>query len=241
MLIELADIPTARVVEVDEVDLRLGAGRWGHETLHGAAIAADWAHRRAANPALFNGPFYVLARLRLEERRLEGECLRTDYASYLHWRGSGFGTPGLNAFAMAALVSADGRLLIGEMGPWTANAGLWYPPAGSLDQSDVTDDGRFDVVGNMLRELGEEIGLEIAREAVAPGWSLVCVRGRLAMFKRIDLAEPAATLEPRLRAHLAGEARPELSDIRFIGGLDEVSGLALPPFLPPFLTHLFTR
>jgi len=228
------------VVAARSVAIRLVPGRFAHQAAHQDAISADFARRRADNPTLFNGRFFVMVRYRLEDGAFAGECVETDYASYLHWRGTGFpGDPAWNAFAMAAVHAPCGRLLMGRMAAWTANAGTWYPPAGSLDASDLASDGSFDLDGNIRRELGEEIGLSLPPTALADDWRLVFTRGRLAMFRRIALDRPAAAITAAAEAHLAADAQPELDALAFVDGPAALDGLRTTDFVRAYVAHAF--
>jgi 8-oxo-dGTP pyrophosphatase MutT (NUDIX family) len=224
------------VLRVADVQLRLGPGRWAYDAAARAVIEADWGRRLAANPALYNGRFYILTEWRVSDGALDGLARQADYAAFLHWREAGFPPPrAWNAFSMPALWSADGALLLGRMAAWTANAGRWYPPSGSLEEADLTPDGRFDLEGNMRRELREEIGFEAGAQRFEPGWTLVFSGGRLAMFRAMRLAEPAAALLPRFEAHLATEERSELDGLRFVRSARELDGLDAPAFLHAYL------
>lgn len=189
----------------------------------------------AANPALFNGRFFVLTQWTFAAGAFEGACVETDYASYLHWRTAGFPGGGCNAFAMAALHAADGGVLIGRMAPWTANAGAWYPPAGSLDAEDITPQGTFDLAGNMRRELREELGLDLGGFAFRGPWCVVAMRGRLAFFHRVALPFTGAELMARVQAHLDGEEKPELDAIKLVHRPADLDGHRVPPFFAAYL------
>ncbi len=97
-------------------------------------------------PSLFNGRVLLLGRRVIETRpdgalRLKGVYFETDYADYLAWREFGHpGEPVDNCFSMAALRSADGAFLLGEMAPHTYSAGQIYFPAGTPDPSDIIED-----------------------------------------------------------------------------------------------------
>jgi 8-oxo-dGTP pyrophosphatase MutT (NUDIX family) len=224
------------ILPVADVRLRLGPGRWAYDAAERPAIEAAWARRAEGNPALYNGRFFILTDWRLRDGALDGLARQSDYAAFLHWREAGFPPPrAWNAFSMPALWSADGALLLGRMAAWTANAGRWYPPSGSLEQADLTLDGRFDLESNMRRELREEIGFGAGTEPFEPGWTLVFSGGRLAMFRAMRLGEPAAALLPRFEAHLAAEDRPELDGLRFVRSAAELDGLEAPAFLDAYL------
>ena len=135
--------------------------------------------------------------------RLGGGYFEADFADFIAWRDFGFpGEPIENCFAMAALRSADGAFLLGEMAPHTANAGKIYFPAGTPDPNDVFD-GRVDLDASARRELMEETGVSADEAAVQGGWTVV-------------FAEPARGLHEGHDAADAG-GRGEGADRRFPG------------------------
>ncbi len=61
----------------------------------------------------------------------------------------------------AALVDADGRVLIAQRPPGKALAGLWEFPGGKLDAGERPEEA-------LIRELDEELGIAVAEACLAP-------------------------------------------------------------------------
>src|SRR5262249_28698708 len=121
-----------------------------------------------------NGRMLLLHRYARENGVLRGASFETDYASFLAWRDWGFPSGGVfNVFAAAALQSADGAFLLGQMAPFTSSAGQWVFPCGTPDLGDISSAGLLDLFGSVGRELFEETGLDIVSCQVEPGWTLV--------------------------------------------------------------------
>ncbi len=87
---------------------------------------------------------------------------RGDFASFLYWleHHEDETRDAKNCFPIGALHSSDGALILGIMGDHTANAGLIYPPCGSIDDDDIVE-GQVDSGANIAREVAEETGLNI--------------------------------------------------------------------------------
>jgi 8-oxo-dGTP pyrophosphatase MutT (NUDIX family) len=134
---------------------------------------------------------------------------------------------------MAALRSSDGAFLLGVMGAHTATAGQIYFPAGTPDPNDIDGDC-VDLEHGVIRELIEETGLGEADVAAEPGWSATPLGQRLALMKIVQARESAATLRERIRAFLAGQEQPELSDIHIVRGVDDLRP-NMPPYVAAFL------
>jgi hypothetical protein len=166
---------------------------------------------------LWNGRVLLLHRYVQESGILRGASFETDYASFLAWRDWGFPARGVfNVFAAAALQTADGAFLLGQMAPFTSAAGQWVFPCGTPEPDDVNSAGMLDLLGNLGRELFEETGVNITACEAEPGWTLVRDGGFVALIKRVTANESAARLRTNILDHLASEAQPEFSSARLV-------------------------
>lgn len=204
-----------------------------------AAIEARWAREQAANPALWNGSFFLFERVAVIDGRLEARAAPTDFATFLHWRAITAPDDRLaHVFPVGAVTTADDRLLLGVMGPTTSNAGLAYAPAGSFDADDLVG-VRLDPIANIERELAEETGLDAAELPADPGWVLIgSGPRRLAMVQRRRSRATAAELRARIDAHLARERHPELAAVRFVPIGETLPEAETVPYVNRLLKHL---
>ena len=201
---------------VGRIELTVGT-RLDLDAERRAAVDRAFAARRAANPGLWNGPFFLFEDVALAGDHFTATARPTDYATFLDWRGRGFpGEIHTHIFPVPAVTTSDDRLLVGVMGAATANAGLAYPPSGSFDDADVVA-GRLDPVANMGRELSEEAGIDIAGLRPDPGF-VVLSSGprRLALVKRWRSPLGAAELASAIADHLGRERDPELAGFDFV-------------------------
>jgi 8-oxo-dGTP diphosphatase len=63
--------------------------------------------------------------------------------------------------AAVALVDADGRVLLARRPDGKAMAGLWEFPGGKVDPGETPE-------AALIRELGEELGIDVAESCLAP-------------------------------------------------------------------------
>jgi 8-oxo-dGTP diphosphatase len=69
--------------------------------------------------------------------------------------------PPLVLVAAAALVDADGRVLLAQRPPGKSMAGLWEFPGGKVNTGETPE-------AALIRELTEELGVDVAASCLAP-------------------------------------------------------------------------
>ncbi len=215
------------VVEVDAVDCVLEQKPWAFALNEAEAIEAHWAAALLAKPRMFNGRVLLQHRGAVERdpdgrRVFRGAYLETDFKAFLAWRDFGFPPAGVrNGFGMAALSSADGAFIMGEMSAHTANAGIVYFASGTPDPQDIRE-GRVDIEGSVRRELEEEMGLSPPDVSFDPGFTLIMDAVRVGFMKRVRAPETADALVARIEAFLAAEREPELARLHVVRSVAEI-------------------
>lgn len=226
-----AETTDRRVVPVRGLDLILEPGGWPEAEACRAEIDVHFAQRQAANPHLWNGAILLLRDHAFADGVLRGRFRQTDFAAFLWWRDQGWPQDlnAVNAFALAAIESADGAFLMGVMGPHTSSAGRIYFPGGTPDLSDVTAHGAVDLEASAWRELKEETGLGRADVALDGGFFAVFDGPRLGLMRRLVLKAGTDAAVAQVRGFLAREALPELADLAAVRTADD-----LTPQMAPF-------
>jgi 8-oxo-dGTP pyrophosphatase MutT (NUDIX family) len=187
-------------------------------------IKDHWSRSVAAKPALFDGTVLIAERLAVDGGRLSAVLRPIPFSAFLAWRDWGYPVEGLTHLsAAAAIVSADGAVILGTMGAHTANAGRTYLVGGTPDLTDVAADGSVDLVATAARELLEETGLSPTGAAAEALVVLDPPRAVVVAVHRFPL--DADALAGEIRRFLAADREPELSDVvvvRAIGDLDRM-------------------
>lgn len=223
---------------VDRLELMFAPKPWAFAIERRAEIDAYFAGLQREKPALWNGRVLLLHSQGLAEGVFRGAYLETDYASFsawIHWRWPAAGVH--DCFGAAAIVSADGAVLLGVMGPHTFNAGQIYFPAGTPEPDDIID-GKVDLEFSVRRELKEETGLDAAEFTAEPGWTIAVDGALIVAIKVLRSQLGAEALRARMLERLATERQPELSDIRIVRGPADFDPM-MRRFVTTFLAHWF--
>lgn len=227
------------VVALDDVAFAFAPRDWPFAQERRDEIAAHFAAKQVETPALWNGRILLVNDWSVASRVLRGTYFATDFADFLAWRDWDFPDRSvMNCFAMGAIRTADDAFVLGVMGSQTANAGKIYFPAGTPEPQDVVDE-HVDLVGNIEREVAEEIGLTGADFNAEPGWTAVVDGQRMALMRVLRAHAPADQLEARIRAHLASEEQPELDDIRIVRSRADLDPM-MPAYMAAYLEWAFS-
>jgi hypothetical protein len=219
------------VVPLGTLELRYEPRVWPWALANRSAIGAHFASARRFKPGLFNGRVLLLHRWEIENRTFRGTFFETDFASFLAWRDAGFPDRSVaNCFGMGALRSSEGTYILGVMGPQTSNAGMIYFPSGIPDPQDLRPDGTVDLIGSIQRELLQETGLMPEHAPPGPVWHAVVAGARIALMRPLLARENSERLANRIRANLARERQPELSDVAVVRGVADFR-----PEIPDFV------
>jgi 8-oxo-dGTP pyrophosphatase MutT (NUDIX family) len=226
------------VMHFDRLQLAFAPKPWAFADERRADIDAHFAALRRDKPAVWNGRVLLLHEHAVAGDSFRGSYLETDYASFAAWRGWGRPTAAVcDCFGVGAVMAADGAFLLGVMGPHTVNADSIYFPCGTPDPDDIVG-GSVDLDASVRRELKEETGLDVSEFSAEPGWTAVFDPPLIAHIKVLRSSESAEALCARVRAHLAREKQPELSDIRVVRGPGDFDA-AMPRFVTSFLERRF--
>jgi 8-oxo-dGTP pyrophosphatase MutT (NUDIX family) len=170
---------------------------------------------------------------------LRGTILQTSFASMLYWKSQGQPECGIrNIFGCGVIVSADGHLLFGRMGPTTAAPGRVYPVAGLPDLNDIVK-GQLDLDHSIRRELLEETGLSLDDARADPEVLLVSEEHTCAVAKVLHFHESSSELKSKIIRHLEMCSEEELEDIVVLKDASETEGHNMPAYARHLVTYLF--
>ena len=227
-----------RATRLAGIEGRLVPYDWPWARDNAPAIAAHWERRRAARPAMFDGIVLLSCGCAVTDGLCRIDLFEVPYSRFLAYRDGGrFDGVVANAFAAIVPWSADGAVLIGEMGAHTANAGQLYFPCGTPDRDDLRGTV-VDLAGSATREFTEETGLSLP-EGAAGEWLLLEGEGQLAFLRPVRFPETADALLARAEAHRLAEADPELAGLAALRGPADLDPARMPGFVRAYLTGAF--
>ncbi|AWN36160.1 NUDIX hydrolase [Methylobacterium radiodurans] len=230
------------VVRLAHIEARLVAYDWAWVRDNAERIAENWRRRLALQPGLFDGPVLLACGCAIADGTCQVDFFETRYAAFIAYRDGGSPDGHVaNAFAAVVPWSADGAVLLGQMGGHTANAGQIYFPCGTPDRDDVRGTV-VDLAGSAVRELREETGLALpgdVADAMAGEWALLRGDGQLAFLYPARFPESAEALAARMERHRLAEREPELERVVTVRGQDAIDAGRMPPFVRAYLASAF--
>ena len=199
-------------------------------------IDHHWLRRLAQKPSIFNGTIFLLQRWLISGDEFIGECFRTDFKNFLWWREHNRPDREVfDFFAVAALHSREGHLLVGTMGPNTVSAGAVYMPCGSIHSDDIAD-GKIDLDRSLIRETAEETGIFLSREELGPP-ILIFDGARIVYLRPIQLKQSGSELVRDVSEFINRGHEPELANVRLIRDERDLNPDSMPQFVLDYVRY----
>ena len=230
--------PEDTIFAIDGVDIAVLPGPHPFHAEQSQAAADNWEREIAANPALFDGQMVFLRQLQLRDGVLQAAAHMVPFSTFMWWRRQPGGAGGIHLFGWAILISSDNAIIAIRMGAQTANPGQVYCAAGSLDAHDVID-GRCDLEGNMVREVREETGLDLAQARPVSGLHALHRDRRFTVFRFFRFERTAAALLADIAAHMQVDEEKEIDGAVAIRSADP-GAHAYNPMMLPILDLFFS-
>lgn len=201
------DLPRGTIFRVDEVNVRFAPGPHPFVAGKEREIMRNWAAEKKERPALYDGEVALLSSLRWRDLRLVGAAHIVRYSAFLYWRRLRPVHDAEHCYVHAMPVSTDGALIAIRMAMGTISSGLAYFAAGSFEPEDFRA-GRIDVEANMIREVREETGLEIAGNPVDPCFHALSLPQGTVLFRRVYLPGTANEIAVAIERYVRGSGDP---------------------------------
>jgi 8-oxo-dGTP pyrophosphatase MutT (NUDIX family) len=227
-----------RITSLASADARLTRRSWGFASVQIGAIDAYWDRRTAEQPRLFNGAVLILDRWIVRHGHFSGECITTDFKSFLYWREHDAPDHEVfDFFATGALHTSEGWLILGRAGAAMSNAGKVYPPSGSLHADQF---GHIDLDESIVREIREETGIEVTRAQLG-SMLLIEACPQIVIVRPIKTGRPSAEIVAKIEGYLRSNPSSELSNVVVVRGLADIQAGVMPPFTIAYIEHAFQR
>ena len=232
--------PDIEIAALDRTEIFLEPWSWRFAAERRDDINRHFAEVQRRRSGVWNGRILLLQRYAIAGAVLRGACFEADYASFCAWRDWKFPDQNIyNVFAAAALRSADGAFVVGEMAQSTFNAGLMTFPCGTPEPADLDAAGMLDLGANLGRELMEETGLPIAELKPEPGWMMVRDHCYLALIRQVVAPLDGEALRAQIVRDLARQQAPEFVGIRLARSPRDLDA-AMPGFVTAYLRHVWS-
>ena len=137
-------------------------------------IKIFWQKQVEENPHLFNGEVWSVTKFEELEDKFRLTVQKTNYAHYLY--DERVGVEGdlacYNLNGGILLETLDKKYIVGEMNETTSYPKGLQIPGGNLDQNDIKKDGSVDLIGNIARELQEELNLNLFDSSIVQSYKM---------------------------------------------------------------------
>lgn len=232
------------VARVDNVVVQLDEAPWPFATQNSEKISAFWRAKQKSHPHFYNGQVHVMTSWEIRGARTRaatfvGNLLRTNFASFLYWRGlDSRPQTEVDFSGGAAVLCRDGALLMALSGDHTIAPGTLEFPSGFVDISDF-DGKKLDFDRHVEREVTEEFAMT-TKELGRPKQYLVTAADEIVQVLSIfTLDTNGDEFVNRWRSR-AGVLRSEIRDVVAIYRVNDLAGFSIQAHVKAALRYLLS-
>ena len=232
------------VTRVDNVVVQLDEAPWPFATQNSEKISAFWRAKQKSHPHFYNGQVHVMTSWEIRGAQTNaatfvGNLLRTNFASFLYWRGlDARSQKEVDFSGGAAVLCPDGALLMALSGDHTIAPGTLEFPSGFVDISDF-DGKKLDFDRHVEREVTEEFVMT-KEELGGPKQYLVTAADGIVQVLSIFIVDiNGDEFVERWRSR-PGALRSEISDVVAIYRSNDLAGFSIQAHVKAALRYLLS-
>jgi hypothetical protein len=232
------------VTRVNNVVVQLDEAPWPFATQNSEKISAFWQEKKKEHPHFFDGQVHVMTSWEIRGAQtntaaLVGNLCRTNFASFLYWKMSNAHSHEEVDFSGgAAVLCADGALLMALTGDHTIAPGTLEFPSGFVNVSDF-DGNKLNFDRHVEREAIEE--LAITREELdGPKKYLVSMADGIVQALSIFTMDTNGDQFAERWRRRAGPLRSEISDVVPIYRSSELADFTIQAHVKAALAYLLS-
>jgi hypothetical protein len=232
------------VMRVNNVVVQLDEAPWPFATQNSEKIFAFWQEKKKEHPHFFDGQVHVMTSCEIRGAQtntaaLVGNLCRTNFASFLYWKMSNAHSHEEVDFSGgAAVLCADGALLMALTGDHTVAPGTLEFPSGFVNVSDF-DGNKLNFDRHVEREAIEE--LAITREELdGPKKYLVSMADGIVQALSIFTMDTNGDQFAERWRRRAGPLRSEISDVVPIYRSSELADFTIQAHVKAALAYLLS-
>ncbi|MFA6587847.1 MAG: hypothetical protein WCT08_02125 [Patescibacteria group bacterium] len=189
-------------------------------------IERNWELLIGNRPSLRRGVVFTVSKINMQNDQLQVVLDETDYAHYMFTLENELQEEYACKvlYTSAILETSDGFVSFGKMASHTSTPNRFQCVGGGLDFSDV-DHGKFNILGNISKEIEEEVGLSVHTSQKVNAITPYLLKSGgdhnfLAVIFRVSLALTGDELRAHFRLYteelLQRNERPEFSQLEIM-------------------------
>jgi hypothetical protein len=171
---------------------------------------------------------------------LVGNLRRSNFASFLYWKGSDtHSRQEVDFSGGAAVFCQDGALMMALSGDHTLAPGTLEFPSGFVDVSDF-EDNTLNFDRHVMREVTEELAITRDELGSSKQYLVSAADGIVQVLSIFTIDANGHQFVERWR-HRTGESRSEISDVVAIYRSSDLAGFSIHAHARAALRHLLSR